>query len=59
MVRQVFPEALLMAREPVAWGPVGEALAPENLLKARRMTEAWDEHAPWHVHAHHHQGHAA
>jgi zinc/manganese transport system ATP-binding protein len=48
MVREFFPQALLMAREPVAWGPVNEALKPENMLKARRMTEAWDEHAPWH-----------
>ena len=48
MVRQVFPQALLMAREPVAWGDTATALAPENLLKARRMTEAWDEHAPRH-----------
>ena len=44
----MFPEALLMAREPVAWGATGEALTPENLLRARRMTEAWDEQAPWH-----------
>jgi zinc/manganese transport system ATP-binding protein len=61
MVRQVFPEALLMAREPVAWGDTASALAPDNLLKARRMTEAWDEHAPWHdgqAPTHHH-GHAA
>lgn len=55
MVRNVFPDALLMAREPVAWGPVGEALKAENLLKARRMTEAWDEHAPWH-NGHQHRG---
>jgi len=55
MVREVFPDALLMAREPVAWGPVGESLHPANLLKARRMTEAWDEHAPWHEP----RGHAA
>ena len=48
MVRDVCPDALLMAREPIAWGATGEALKPENLLKARRMTEAWDEHAPWH-----------
>jgi zinc/manganese transport system ATP-binding protein len=63
MVRQVFPQALLTAREPVAWGDTATALAPENLLQARRMTEAWDEHAAWHneagqLHAHHH-GHAA
>lgn len=48
LVRGVFPQTLLMAREPVAWGATAEALKPENLLKARRMTEAWDEHAPWH-----------
>lgn len=48
MVRRVFPNTLLLAREPVAWGPTAEALKPENLLKARRMTEAWDDHAPWH-----------
>ncbi len=55
MVRQVFPDALLMAREPVAWGATADTLAPDNLLKARRMTEAWDEHAPWHDgHAHQH-----
>jgi len=62
MVRQVFPEALLMAREPVAWGATADALAPDNLLKARRMTEAWDEHAAWHDTGHHHThhgGHAA
>jgi zinc/manganese transport system ATP-binding protein len=60
MVRKVFPQALLMAREPVAWGDTAMALAPENLLKARRMVEAWDEHAAWHDtgHAHKH-GHAA
>lgn len=52
MVRRVFPQALLMAREPVAWGATSDALVPENLLKARRMTEAWDEHAPWHAPAH-------
>ena len=48
MVREVFPQTLLMAREPIAWGPTAEALKAENLLAARRMTEAWDEHAPWH-----------
>jgi zinc/manganese transport system ATP-binding protein len=47
-VRKVFPQTLLLAREPIAWGATEETLKPENLLKARRMTEAWDEHAPWH-----------
>lgn len=48
LVRRVFPDTLLMAREPIAWGKTSEALQAENLLRARRMTEAWDDHAPWH-----------
>ena len=47
LVRDTFPEAVLLAREPVAWGKTSDALKPENLLKARRMNEAWDETAPW------------
>jgi zinc/manganese transport system ATP-binding protein len=46
-VRQHFPQALLLAREPVAWGPTAEVLRPENLLRARHMAEAWDDQAPW------------
>lgn len=46
LVRQRFPQTLLLARGPIAWGPTSEALAPENLLKARRMGEAWQEDAP-------------
>lgn len=42
VVREVFPETLLIAREPVAWGRTAEVLAPENLLRARRMVEAHD-----------------
>jgi zinc/manganese transport system ATP-binding protein len=45
LVRVGFPQALLLAREPVAWGPTHDVLTPENLLKARRMCEAFDEHA--------------
>jgi zinc/manganese transport system ATP-binding protein len=44
-VRANFPEALLLAREPVAWGRTPSVLTPENLLLARRMCEAFDEHA--------------
>lgn len=47
LVRDHFPEAVLLAREPVAWGNAKMVLGPENLLKARRMHEAWDDHAPW------------
>jgi zinc/manganese transport system ATP-binding protein len=44
-VRAHFPETLLLAREPVAWGRTATVLTPENLLTARRMCEAFDEHA--------------
>lgn len=44
-VRQRFPEALLLARSPVAWGPTAEVLKPENLLRARQMSEVFDETA--------------
>ena len=46
LVRASIPETLLIAREPIAWGPTATVLTPENLLAARRMGEAWDEAAP-------------
>ncbi|WP_434722399.1 zinc ABC transporter ATP-binding protein AztA [Mesorhizobium sp. RIZ17] len=65
LVRQNFPETLLLARQPVAWGDTKETLRPENLLKARRFHEAWEENAPWcepddhdHGHDHDHHDHA-
>jgi zinc/manganese transport system ATP-binding protein len=42
LVKANFPETLLLAREPVAWGRTSDVLTPENLLKARRMCEAFD-----------------
>jgi zinc/manganese transport system ATP-binding protein len=62
LVREHFPEALLLARQPVAWGDARKTLAPENLLRARQFHEAWDDSAPWcgpddthgHAHVHHH-----
>jgi zinc/manganese transport system ATP-binding protein len=45
MVRANFPETLLLARGPVAWGPTAEVLTPENLLVAMRMCEAFDDSA--------------
>lgn len=63
LVRTHFPEALLLARGPVAWGEAKATLAPENLLRARQFHEAWDENAPWcatdddHDHARDHHGH--
>lgn len=47
LVRENFPQALLLARRPVAWGDARKTLAPENLLRARQFHEAWDENAPW------------
>ena len=44
-VRRAFPRTLLLARETVAWGETAEVLTPANLLKARRMVEAFDSHA--------------
>lgn len=46
VVRRAFPETLLLARRPVAWGPTAEALKPERLLEARAMPEAFDDQAP-------------
>jgi zinc/manganese transport system ATP-binding protein len=58
LVRQHFPQTLLLAREPIAWGPTSDVLRPENLARARGMPEAWDEHAPWHdEHAGHDHDH--
>ena len=45
LVRAHFPETLLLAREPVAWGATAAVLTAENLQAARRMCEAFDEHA--------------
>jgi len=45
LVRSHFPETLLLARGPVAWGPTEQVLIPENMLVALRMCEAFDESA--------------
>ncbi|GGA53844.1 zinc ABC transporter ATP-binding protein AztA [Pelagibacterium lentulum] len=47
LVREIFPEALLLAQRPVVWGDAREALSAENLLRARQFQESWDEAAPW------------
>jgi zinc/manganese transport system ATP-binding protein len=36
-------QTLLLAREPVAWGPTAEVLRAEHLFRARQMAEYWDE----------------
>jgi zinc/manganese transport system ATP-binding protein len=45
VVRANFPEALLLAREPVAWGKTADVLTQTNIDKARAMCEAFDEKA--------------
>jgi zinc/manganese transport system ATP-binding protein len=45
VVKSHFPEALLLAREPVAWGRTADVLTSDNWVKARRMCEAFDEQA--------------
>jgi zinc/manganese transport system ATP-binding protein len=58
LVRQNFPETLLLARRKVAWGPTSEALRAENMLRARRFHEAWEDSAPWcEAGGHDHHGH--
>src|SRR6266513_2662875 len=44
-VRAHFPDTLLIARECVAWGATREVVTPENLLRARHMSEAWSAEA--------------
>jgi zinc/manganese transport system ATP-binding protein len=45
LVREAFPDCLLLAREGIAHGPTAEVLTAANRLRARMMAEAWDEAA--------------
>jgi zinc/manganese transport system ATP-binding protein len=45
LVSRHFPQTLLLAREPVSWGETCRVLTAENLMKARRMCEAFEEAA--------------
>jgi zinc/manganese transport system ATP-binding protein len=45
LVRNHFPETLLLARGEVAWGATASVLTAENLAEARRMCEAFDDSA--------------
>ncbi|WP_291577927.1 ABC transporter ATP-binding protein [Bradyrhizobium sp.] len=45
LVRANFPDTLLLARGPVAWGATSEVLTADNLMQARRMCEAFDDSA--------------
>ena len=41
--RTRFPEALLLARDVIAWGAAERVLTPENLVKARLRLEGLDD----------------
>jgi zinc/manganese transport system ATP-binding protein len=45
LVQEHFPRTLLIARDPIAWGPTEEVLSAANRLRARRLAEAWEERA--------------
>ena len=44
-VREFFPDALLLAREVVAWDHTPVVMTEANLRRARSMAEAWDDQA--------------
>ena len=44
-VRQHFGQAVLLARELVAWGDTADVLTEPNLQRARALAEAWDDNA--------------
>lgn len=43
LVREHFPETLLIAREVVDWGSTARVLTPEKLREARTLSENWVE----------------
>ncbi len=45
IVRRAFPRTLLLARECIFWGDTRDALCEKNLVRARAMSEAFDERA--------------
>ena len=44
-VKREFPDALLMARELVAWGPARQVLSEDNLARARSLAASWTDPA--------------
>ncbi len=69
LVREHFPQTMLLARQLIAWGETVAVLSEANLARARRFTEAWNDNAPWcdapgdmdgqaHDHSHDHHHHA-
>jgi zinc/manganese transport system ATP-binding protein len=44
-IRQHFPTTLLISRKVIGYGETATVLTPENLIKARQLNEAFDDHA--------------
>jgi zinc/manganese transport system ATP-binding protein len=40
-VRSNFPQSLLLAREPIAWGATSDVLSASNLAAARHLADHW------------------
>lgn len=45
LVKETFPQTLLIARELIGWGRTGEVLTKERLREARNLSERWIEPA--------------
>jgi zinc/manganese transport system ATP-binding protein len=45
LARSHFPQALLLAREPVAWGPTAEVSSAAHRFRAQQMREPFDDTA--------------
>ncbi len=58
LVRQRFPETLLLARECLGWGPTPEVLSDGLLSQARSMPEGFDPAAPLCLPGHEGHSHA-
>ena len=56
-VRAAFPTTLLLAREPIAWGPTESVLVPDNWTRSRSLVEAWARDAEQCHGGHAHDGH--
>lgn len=72
LVRESCPNAMLLAREVVAYGATADVMEPANLHRARLLAESWEDRAPQcdrdllppghrhdddHDHGHHHPHH--
>ncbi|ODA66237.1 High-affinity zinc uptake system ATP-binding protein ZnuC [Methyloligella halotolerans] len=43
LVRDRFPQTLILARETIAWGPTAKVLTSANLVKSGEVTAAWQD----------------